>query len=125
MGTITEITQPKNKQNYDDYSLSDGITMALNSSRDVMFELHQMSSDSFEPQSFVLSMIDFSLLFSSFQLPKQHAVISLKELEDQWEEIKISFRLLSNKTPELKDAWKSFSVMVSQYFASKHLLTTP
>ncbi|MBL6723413.1 MAG: hypothetical protein ISQ13_05330 [Candidatus Margulisbacteria bacterium] len=125
MGTITEIAQPKNKQNYDEYFLSDGITMALNSSRVVISELHQMSSDLFEPQSFVLSMIDFSLLFSSFQLPKQHAVISLSELEDQWEEIKINFRLINNKTPELKDAWKSFSVMVSQYFASQHLLTTP
>ena len=50
-------------------------------------------------------------------------MVPLSVLEDKWEELKVEFKSIKNKTPEVRDSWKQISVIISRYFIKRKLKT--
>ena len=68
-------------------------------------------------------IIDFIILQLSTQMGNGKQMVPLSVLEDKWEELKVEFKSIKNKTPEVRDSWKQISVIISRYFIKRKLKT--
>lgn len=62
------------------------------------------------------------VLHYSAQIGIGRDVVSSATLEDRWEELQTDYKLIPNKTHNVKDIWKKLSSLMSKYFVTKKMI---